>query len=322
MNIRDSVVLLIADRDDSETKLVAEALAVQSVAISWIDTADFPSRLSLVATPGDSHPGWLHSTDGEIDLALVRSVYRRSPAMFDLADGMSAPERRFALMEAIQGVGGVLAALECPWMNHPSRVADASYKPHQLCIAEKCGLRPPRTLVTNVGSAARDFTRKLGGKVIYKPMSPGVLTEQGKMRVINATLITPDCIDDAAVGHTAHTFQQWIDKEFDARVTVVGGCCFGVAIHAANELARIDWRADYDALSYSTVEIPVHVQAGVSRYLSRFGLLFAAFDFSVAQDGMWWFLEANPNGLWAWLEETTGVPVASAIAELLIKENA
>ncbi|MGH3814267.1 MAG: hypothetical protein ACRDUV_17755 [Pseudonocardiaceae bacterium] len=150
--------------------------------------------------------------------------------------------------------------------------------------------------MTNVGSVARNFTSELGGKVIYKPMSPGVLAEQGTMRVINATLVTSDFIDDAAVGHTAHTFQQWIDKEFDARVTVVGDRCFGVAIHAANALARTDWRADYDALTYSTVEVPADVQAGVGRYLSRFGLLFAAFDFSVAQDGTWWFLEPIRTG--------------------------
>ncbi|MGH3874598.1 MAG: hypothetical protein ACRDSR_24370 [Pseudonocardiaceae bacterium] len=174
--------------------------------------------------------------------------------------------------------------------------------------------------MTNVGSAARDFASELGGKVIYKPMSPGVLAEQGTIKVINATLITSDRIDDTAIGYTAHTFQQWIDKEFDVRVTVVGDHCFGVAIHTENEPARIDWRADYDALTYSIVKVPVDVRAGIDRYLSRFNLLFAAFDFSVAQDGTWWFLEANPNGLWAWLEKATGVPVAATIAELLTKE--
>ncbi|MGH3824464.1 MAG: MvdC/MvdD family ATP grasp protein [Pseudonocardiaceae bacterium] len=313
-------ILLIAESDDSETELVAETLTRHAVETCWIDTADFPSRLGLVATPGESHPGRLFSVNREIDLSMVRSVYRRSPAVFRLADDMSAPERRFALMEAIQGLGGVLAALECRWINHPSRVADASYKPIQLCIAAQCGLRPPRTLVTNVGSAAQDFTCELGGTAIYKPMSPGVLSEQGAMRVINANLISSESIDCAAVERTAHTFQQWIDKEFDARVTVVGDHCFGVAIHAKNELTRVDWRADYGALSYSTIEVPVDVQAGVRRYLSRFDLLFAAFDFSVAQDGAWWFLEANPNGLWAWLEEAVGIPVAATIAELLAKE--
>lgn len=315
-------ILLIASSGDAETSLVYEVLQARAVDSLWIDTADFPQRLSLAATPGSTHPGWLHSGNRDLDLALVRSVYRRSPAVFELAEGMSAPEHRFAMMEAVQGMGGVLGALPCRWMNHPARVADASYKTVQLCVAENSGLRTPRTLITNIGSAARDFVSELGGRAIYKPMSPGVLGEQGKVRVVNATLITPRCLDDTSVALTAHTFQQWIDKDFDARITVVGDSCFGVAIHAAHEQARIDWRSDYDALSYSVIEVPHEVRAGIRGYLRQFGLLFAAFDFSVDQEGEWWFLEANPNGLWAWLQERTGLPIATAIAELLIKEFA
>jgi glutathione synthase/RimK-type ligase-like ATP-grasp enzyme len=223
-------------------------------------------------------------------------------------------------MEAVQGLGGALAALPCCWMNHPARVADATYKPAQLHVAHACGLPTPRTLVTNVDTAAREFVGELGGRVIYKPMSPGVLGEEGVVRVLNASFVTSECIDDAPVATTAHTFQQWIDKDFDARVTVVGDHCFGTAIHASSEQAWIDWRADYDALSYSVIEVPAGVRAGIYRYLRRFGLLFAAFDFSVDHDGTWWFLEANPNGLWAWLQERVGLPIAKTIAELLAKE--
>jgi hypothetical protein len=140
-------VLLIAERDDAEARLVAGSLSAHDVEVCWVDTSEFPARLDLIATPGEKHPGWLRSRDSEIDLALVRSVYRRSPALCGVDDGMSSPERRFALMEAVQGMGGALMALGCRWMNHPARVADASYKPLQLCVAEQCGLRTPRTLV-------------------------------------------------------------------------------------------------------------------------------------------------------------------------------
>ncbi|HET9254676.1 MAG TPA: ATP-grasp ribosomal peptide maturase [Pseudonocardiaceae bacterium] len=317
----NACILLIAERDDAEAGLVAESLGAHGIEVCWIDTADFPGHLDLIATPGAKYPGWLRSPDGEINLAQVRSVYRRSPSMFGMDDGMSAPERRFALMEAVQGMGGALASLRCRWMNHPARVADASYKPLQLCVADQCGLRVPRTLVTNVGQAAREFAAELGGSVIYKPMSPGVLAEQRRIRVVNATLITSECIDDAAVGRTAHTFQQWIDKEYDARVTAVGGNCFGVAIYAATETARIDWRSDYDALSYVVVDVPAEVQDGINDYLARCGLLFAALDFAVETDGAWWFLEANANGLWAWLQERTGLPISDAIAALLVEED-
>jgi glutathione synthase/RimK-type ligase-like ATP-grasp enzyme len=225
------------------------------------------------------------------------------------------------MMEAIQGMGGALAALRCVWMNHPSRVADASYKIVQLHVAQESGLNIPRSLITNIGTVARQFIGELGGPAIYKPMSPGVLSEQGKVRVVNATLATQEDIEDNAVSMTAHTFQQFIDKEFDARVTVVGAHCFGVAVYAANEQARVDWRADYDALTYCVIDVPPGIRAGIENYLRRSDLLFAAFDFSVARDGTWWFLEANPNGLWAWLQERTELPIAGTIAELLIEKS-
>jgi hypothetical protein len=54
-------ILLIAEPDDPETRLVADALVHHAVKARWIDTADFPSHLGLVATPGASHPGRLLS---------------------------------------------------------------------------------------------------------------------------------------------------------------------------------------------------------------------------------------------------------------------
>ena len=285
------------------------------------DTADFPERLELVATPGAAHPGWLRTQERPVDLSRVTGVYRRSPAVFGFADGMSPPERRFALMEAVQGLGGVLATLRCRWMNHPSRVADASYKPMQLRTAQDSGLRVPRTLVTNVGSAARMFIEELDGAAIYKPMSPGVLSEQGKIRVINASIVDHDMVDDSTIMRTAHTFQQYIDKSHDARVTVVGDQLFGVAIHAENDVARIDWRADYDALRYELSDVPVDVRSGILEYMERLDLLFAAFDFSVGKDGLWWFLEANANGLWAWLQERLNIQIADAVADVMAREG-
>jgi hypothetical protein len=48
--------------------------------------------------------------------------------------------------------------------------------------------------------------------------------------------------------------------------------------------------------------------------MAALGLRFAALDFIVAPDGRWWFLEANPNGQWGFIEDATGQPIADAIA--------
>lgn len=42
-----------------------------------------------------------------------------------------------------------------------------------------------------------------------------------------------------------------------------------------------------------------------------------ALDFIVTDDADWVFLECNPNGQWAWIEEETGLPIAAALADAL-----
>ncbi len=52
--------------------------------------------------------------------------------------------------------------------------------------------------------------------------------------------------------------------------------------------------------------------------MNRLGLRFGALDFLVTPDGEWYFLEINPNGQWAWIEQETGLPISDAIADALL----
>jgi glutathione synthase/RimK-type ligase-like ATP-grasp enzyme len=54
--------------------------------------------------------------------------------------------------------------------------------------------------------------------------------------------------------------------------------------------------------------------------MASLGLRFGAFDF-LATAGGWVFLEVNSNGQWAWIEDQTGLPIASAIADALTRET-
>jgi glutathione synthase/RimK-type ligase-like ATP-grasp enzyme len=101
------------------------------------------------------------------------------------------------------------------------------------------------------------------------------------------------------------------------RLTVVGGRMLAAAIHARSSAAELDWRADQQALAYETVEAPAEVAGGVARLMAALGLRFGALDFLVTHEGEWVFLEINPNGQWAFVEQATGLPIAAAIAEAL-----
>lgn len=115
-------MLIIAQAQDGTADLVGDALLARGADVARIDTADFPGSLSLAATPDDiDSPGWLCVRGRRIDLASVRSVYRRSPARFAFPAGMSEPEQRFATLESVFGLGGVLAAQPWQWIDRRER---------------------------------------------------------------------------------------------------------------------------------------------------------------------------------------------------------
>lgn len=196
-------------------------------------------------------------------------------------------------------------------------MADATYKPRQLRVAAECGLTVPRSLVTNIGARARAFADEVG-VLVYKSLSTGIVTEQDELRIIYTSRLTADDLDNGAIALCCHLFQEWVPKAFDVRLTVVGGRCFAVAVHAGSPATEIDWRSRYGELRYEVRETPEEVRRATLLYLRRFGLVFGAFDFSVTPDGRWWFLECNPSGQWGWLAEETGLPIAGALADELV----
>jgi glutathione synthase/RimK-type ligase-like ATP-grasp enzyme len=197
-------------------------------------------------------------------LREVRSAWYRRPTAFLFPEGMSEPERHHAMWEARLGLGGLLADLDVLWVNHPSREADAGYKPVQLAVAARCRLIVPPTLVTNRPDAVRRFADR-HGPVVVKPLGFGSIFEDRRIRALYTHELSPaELADLAGVEATAHLFQRAIvDKAFEARVTVVGERIFAAAIHADSLAARADWRSDYESLGLSMVELPPRVEAGV-----------------------------------------------------------
>lgn len=322
MNTSDTVLILTCAEDATADAVTAE-LARRDTRVVRMDTGDFPTALRLSATTADG--GWtgrLATDDTSVDLADVRSVYFRRPTRFRLPAGMSQADEVFAAVEARHGFGGLLASLDVLWVNEPIRQAAAEYKPLQLATAAACGLRTPATLLTNQHRDVIDFADKVGGPVVCKQLSSLVFSEDDEMRTTYTTVIDPATIDPAAFAATAHLIQEFVPKAYEARVTVVGRTPIAVAIRSTSEAGRIDWRSDYDALTYERIDVPEAVTLGVGRFLDGLGLTYGAFDFVVTPDGDWVMLECNPAGQWLWLEHETGAPIAAALADLLTEEPA
>jgi hypothetical protein len=130
------------------------------------------------------------------------------------------------------------------------------------------------------------------------------------------TPVTADMLDDSIAG-TAHLLQHWVPKAFEVRITIVDGRLYAARIDAGSAAAHIDWRTDYDALTYSLITVPERVADGLLALMYRLGLHYGAADMIVDPDDHWTFLEINPNGQWAWIEHETGLLITAAIADYL-----
>ncbi|MER5214882.1 ATP-grasp ribosomal peptide maturase [Streptomyces sp. NPDC002838] len=309
-------VLVVTSLHDPTADVVISGLHDRDVPVVRLDSGDFPASLSVEAEiTQHGIRGRLLTASRMADLANIRALYYRRPTGFAFPH-LSEQAARFAVTQARYGLGGVLASLPgCLYVNHPHRIGDAEFKPAGLAGAVEAGFLVPPTLITSSPDAARAFIKR-NGSVIYKPLYNPVYRVDGVSSVVKVAEVSAADIDDGVAG-TAHLFQKRIPKTADVRVTVIGAYVFCVRIDSD----LLDWRTNYDQLTYTPVEPPPGIEAALYRYMDRFGLVFGAFDFCVAEDGQWWFLECNPSGQWYWLEPETGLPMCAALADLLERKS-
>nr|WP_203950012.1 ATP-grasp ribosomal peptide maturase [Microbispora rosea] len=309
-------MLVLTCLDDPTADMVIAQLNKRGAHVARVDPgADFPSEASFTTRYDQGgHGGYLTTTSRHVDLDTVRAVYYRRPTPY-LPDDASSQIERFAATQWRYGLGGVLASLPCRYVNHPWRILAAEHKPLQLVTALRVGFTIPPTLITSSLADTRAFLAE-HERVIYKPLRLTEYTPGGTPATIWATPVDPAALDET-VTQAPHLFQQVVDKAADLRVTVAGNHVFCVRITSP----LLDWRRDYDQISYALVDPPAGLAAACHAYLRELGLTFGAFDFALTADDAPVFLECNPNGQWGWLEEATGAPIAGAIADLLMEDH-
>ncbi|MBV9730185.1 MAG: ATP-grasp ribosomal peptide maturase [Pseudonocardiales bacterium] len=312
-------VLILARDLDADADNMITALHERGMAVYRVNTAWFPARLRLSASlRGGRWSGQLCIPAHTVELEEIHAVWYRSPEAYRMPAELSPVERHHCLREAKYGLGGVLASLPVLWVNHPSRLADAAYKPVQLVRAHEYGLSVPETVITNEPESVRFFAA--AGRTITKLLGANTISEEGCRKLSWTRMLGPDNLDDLrGFDVTSHLVQRWVPKSFEVRVVVIDDHLTAVKIKAGSPDSSIDWRSDYAALTYELIEPPGHVAHGIRALMRSFGLMYGALDFIVSPDGEWVFLEVNAGGQYGWLEAATGVPLTGYLADVLTK---
>ena len=131
--------------------------------------------------------------------------------------------------------------------------------------------------------------------------------------------VTAESIDEGSVQSCPVLLQEEIPRSADIRATFIGSQCFVAEIKG--EASLVDWRDPDLSVCYSESTLSDAAQAMCRAMLKKLGLRYGAFDFVRRPDGELVFLEINPTGEWAWLEERLGFPMRDAFIQLFFGDR-
>jgi len=308
------MILIVTNERDLTTDFVVRELQRRERSYHRLNTNSL-ARTTFALDPL-SRDCVFETERGTLGIGEVKAAYFRRPELPDLGivDGQIA----YAATEWSALLKSIYLIVGDRWLSHPRDIYIAEDKPSQLFLANQLGFHVPETIVTNDLDGARDFSAR--GRTVAKPHRQALVEIDGVEHVMFTSNV--EHLGDAdreAVRAAPVIFQRLIPKTYDVRVTVVGSQVFAVAIHSqdTNETA-LDWRRGSNpTLIHEVITLPERVSAACVEFVRRQKLRFGAIDLVFDVDGVFWFLECNPNGQWAWIENRTGLPIAAAIVDEL-----
>lgn len=206
------------------------------------------------------------------------------------------------------------------WFNHVRYATLADNKYYQLTVSKKVGLKCPKFITSNVLTDIKAFLKEQPDSVVKFMSQDMYYAENGEVlglyvNKINAT----DLEKFSSENENPITVQQYINKKYEVRYTVVGDKHYACAIESQeSERAKIDWRRyDVPNTPHREIKICEVIKDKVSALMLEMNLQYGALDFIVDENDDWWFLEINSAGQWLWIEDLTGIDISGSIAKWL-----
>ncbi|MDV4027574.1 hypothetical protein CMT46_03755 [Elizabethkingia anophelis] len=247
-----------------------------------------------------------------------KSVWFRRTKLPDLSV-IPFHERNYLLNEFDSLLKNLFALIDAKWISEPYQIYKAENKLYQLKLAKEIGFNVPNTIVTNSHREIKDFYNQNSCQIIVKPLSQSIINnENNSLEHIFTNLIDKNHIENLSnFDITPCIFQQYVEKDFELRITVVGEKIFVAGVNSqTDEVAKIDWRKG--ELKFYASEIPANISSMCIELVKKLDLKFGAIDIIKDKKGNFVFLEINPNGQWVWIENETGLKISEALIEELL----
>ncbi|MES2075175.1 MAG: hypothetical protein V4462_06085 [Pseudomonadota bacterium] len=308
-------VLIVSNSSDLHADLVVPLLVGKGCTPFRLDLDRFPRDYELCQRFGRGEWGGdlRHLPTGQrVGMGEIGAVWARKPAeyAFRSAD-LSAQELAYARQESEQALFGLLMALDCYWIGHPAAVRAAMWKGEQLKRAMALGFRVPAGIVSNAPARVRAFRRGVPGDIVFKSMSTPALAADEVAEALRqtggvaTTIVDGEMMDHIdAVAELACQFQEYIPKQYELRVTIIGEQLFAAKIHSQDDArTMVDVRDMSAEIRYEATTLPAEIEHRCRAFVASYGLRFGALDLIVTPDGEHVFLENNPAGQFLYIEQ-------------------
>lgn len=328
--MKKNVILIITGSNEPSIVRPLEFLRAKGLRVFRVNIDKLLEKGGFEFYIGYRKRTWSILYDGEEVLSeQVKSIWYRRPPHPEAPSSSARGSKRFIREETKKALWALWTAgnEKILWMNHPltSKVLEFN-KPYQMLVASRVGLKIPKTFIGNIPEKALEFVKRCGGEGIIKVFgSPGLRDVKGRDLVVFTNRISSKHImkHGKEISCCPVMLENYVPKEFELRVTVVGNLIFPCAIHSQNsKKTKDDWRRyDLKNVEHESCKLPLDVENKIRKLMKAFKLNFGAIDMIVTPDKEFVFLEINPNGQWGWIEKLTGMPISKAIAEVLCRKE-
>jgi hypothetical protein len=319
--VKDTV-FIVSEPEDVHADAVITKLNERKVKVFRFHPEEFPAGGSITIGVDGPLTAEIMMPHRRLRSPDVMSAWLRRPRPVKAPVGTEASLARYIELQTNLTIHTVYEAIpQQRWVCSPRALHLAELKGLQLARAKAAGLEVPRTIITNDPAQAKAFRETFDPpRCAVKPLRAENVAHPGTQgRALTLTRVWDGDVADGSIAAAPLCVQEYIEKQSDWRVTVIGDRIFPVRMHTQElEGSRVDSRGvDPATIRHEPMALPPAVEAGIRALLGSFGIRFAAIDLLERPDGSLVFIDLNPNGQWLWIEHVTKLPLVDAMVELL-----
>lgn len=297
------MVLIITHKEDYTSDFVINKLNQRNLKYFRLNCED------LITSDYSINKELLFSING---ISEFKSVWFRRTKLPNL-DNVDSITQQYLLNEFDALLKNIFCIITAKWVSDPYSIYKAENKLLQLKEAKRLGFNIPNTILTNSKQELKKFYQENDGNIIIKPLSQSKILNQNEFEFLFTNSLKKEHIEDIEnFDLTPCLYQENINKEIELRVTIVANQIFIAGVDSQNrEETKIDWRKA--ELKFFKTHLPKEIIDKCFSIVRALNLNFGAIDLIKDKNGKYIFLEINPNGQWAWIENETGLEISEAL---------